>query len=426
MYNTLGTIEVETLSPRSLRVIRDVASIICYIQYASIIIIGIRAVGFNIKRFNFGEDLQELEIDVTDNEEFELTVGVDPNKIGRTLRKSKREIKYFIIENSFILGLISFVIITTIGIVIFLNIEVYNKIYKQSESFRIGNFVDKVNETYYTTFNQKGNIIASTDQMFAVVNINFDNKDAYSHTISLDDINLIANNKIFAPVTTLYQSFVDLGTGYINQVIKANTAVNYIFVFQIDKNIDINKIYLRYRESLTFSSQEVKVQYRKVKLEGTNIDKIATMTTTPFNEILVFKNTPLGDSKMLISNMQIENGFAYDATYCVNSVCAIYKSNITLEYTTTSKMLMRISPIYERDPKTTLYGANTLASLINTYGFIRYTLNNKTYNSELIDKTPNDYIGKDLYYQVPSIVKNASAIDLIIRIRNEEVVYKLK
>jgi hypothetical protein len=126
MYNTLGIIEVETPSPRSLRVIRDVASIICYIQYASIIIIGIRAVGFNIKKFNFGEDLQELEIEVTDNEEFELTVGVDSNKIGRTLRKSKREIKYFVIENAFILILISFAIITTMGITIFLNTKVYN------------------------------------------------------------------------------------------------------------------------------------------------------------------------------------------------------------------------------------------------------------------------------------------------------------
>jgi hypothetical protein len=87
---------------------------------------------------------------------------------------------------------------------------------------------------------------------------------------------------------------------------------------------------------------------------------------------------------------------------------------------------MKISPIYEKDSKANLYESNNLASLIQTYGFVNYKLNGKTYDATLIDKTPNDYIGKDLYYQVPASIKNATAIDLVIRIRNTEVIYKLK
>jgi len=154
IYNTLGVLEVSTISPRSLRIIRDVTSVICYAQYGLILLMAIRAVGFNIKKFNFGEDLEELEIDVSDNEEFELTVGIDSNEIGRRLRRGRRELKYFIVENFFVLSLIFLIVATSVGIIIFLNKEVYNKIYAQSESFKAGYFVNTINNCYYTHVNQ--------------------------------------------------------------------------------------------------------------------------------------------------------------------------------------------------------------------------------------------------------------------------------
>jgi hypothetical protein len=426
IYNTLGTIEVSSIDPRSLRAIRDVTTIVCYIQYAFIILIGIRAVGFNIKKFNFGEDLHELEIDVSDNEEFELTVGIDPNKIGRKLRKSRREIKYFLVENSFILMIISFTIIIALSIIIFLNVEVYNKVYKQSELFRIGNFVNKVTVSYYTNLNQKGEVISSPGTTYVVMNINFDNKDKESHSVTLDNINLITGNKIIKPITTIYQSFADLGVGYVEQVIKAGEQANYIFVFQVDDDIDFNKLYLRYRESLTFNSNGMKAQYRKIKLDGININKVEKVASSAFNDTLSFQNTSLGNTKLKVSDMQIEDNFEYDAVYCINSTCATYKSKITLQYTTTNKTLMRISPEYIRDTKASLYSSNTLSNLIKTYGHIRYTVNNKTYNINIIDETPRDYIGKDLFYQVPTFIKNADIIELVINIRGKQFIYNLK
>ena len=35
----------------------------------------VRGLGFDIKKFNFVKDLHELDIDVTDEEEVELTLG---------------------------------------------------------------------------------------------------------------------------------------------------------------------------------------------------------------------------------------------------------------------------------------------------------------------------------------------------------------
>jgi hypothetical protein len=87
---------------------------------------------------------------------------------------------------------------------------------------------------------------------------------------------------------------------------------------------------------------------------------------------------------------------------------------------------MKLSYEYILDSKVTLSNANSLANLIKTYGLIRYTIGNKTYENILVDKTPVDYNGDDLYYQVPTVTKNAATVDLVIRIRNKEYIYKLK
>src|SRR5690606_5863034 len=87
MYGTFDTLEISSLSSQGLRIVRDVTSVVTYVQYGLIILIAVRAFGFNIKKFNFGEDLQELEIEARDNEEFELTVGIDREKISRGIRR---------------------------------------------------------------------------------------------------------------------------------------------------------------------------------------------------------------------------------------------------------------------------------------------------------------------------------------------------
>jgi hypothetical protein len=88
--------------------------------------------------------------------------------------------------------------------------------------------------------------------------------------------------------------------------------------------------------------------------------------------------------------------------------------------------LLRILGEYNKDADSNLYGSSNLANLIKTYGFIRYTINSKIYTSNIVDETPSDYKGQNLYYQVPASIKNAATIELVIRIRNKELVYKLK
>lgn len=426
IYNTLDVIEVSAISPRSLRITRDVASILCYIQYSMVLLMAIRAVGFNIKKFNFGEDLAELEIDVTDNEEFELTVGIDQDKIGRRLRRGRREFKYFIIENFFVLSLIFLVVVTSFSVVLFLNIEVYNKVYAQSDAFKANYFVNIINNSYFTHLNQRGAKTAPTGKIFVVTKVTFNNKDIYPRQLSLDDINLTSGTNIFSPIITRYQSFLDLGEGYTNQIVQPGEVGTFIFVFEVDETVDFNNIIFRYRESLKISTTRLEAKYKKIRLSGVTLDTITKVRNAKFGEELAFTSSALDNTKLKVNDVQIESQFAYDATSCYNNSCNIVKNNLTLQYTTTQKLLMKLSFDYNKDSKITLGNANTLSDLVRAYGFVRYSGNDKTFSTELVDKTPSNYNGKDLYYQVPSGLKLAEKIELVLRVRDKEFVYNLK
>jgi hypothetical protein len=426
VYNVLDVLEVSAISPRSLRVIRDVSSIVCFIQYFIVLLILIRAVGFNIKKFNFGEDLAELKIDVSDNEEFELTVGVNSNKIGRHLRRGRREFKYFVKENAFILSLISTIIIISTSVIIFLNNEVYNKLYDQGESFKANYFTSTINNCYYTHTNQRGASIAKTGKMFAVISITLNNKDESSHVLDLNDISLVSNEDIYAPNANIYDSFLDLGIGYTNKEIKSGEQSTYIFVFEIDEKTNLDNLVFRYREGLKFSSTRLEAKYKNVKLEGITLDTIRTIDEVNKGEELTFTSSSLNNTKLKINSIDIQSGFKYNATVCINNACSISENYLTLQYTSANKSLMKLTFDYNKDSTINITNGDDLAEIVKYYGFIRYYINNKTYSSELINKTPTDYNGDDLYYQVPTDIVNATKVELIFRIRNKDFIYNLK
>lgn len=426
IYNTLNTIEMIGIDPRSIRIIRDLSTVICYAQYVFVIMIAIRSVGFDIKKFNFGQDLAELEIDISDNEEFELTVGFDPNKIKRGIRKSKREIKYFIIENKFVLGLLMGLLLVITAIIVLLNVSVYNKIYNQEETFRVGQLISKINYSYATDFNQRGVSIAPKGKSFLVVNMTFKNNNTWNIKLNLDNINIFLKDEVFSPIINRYQSFIDLGEGYISQSIKAGSSSTFIFIFEINDDTDLTDLIFRYRESINYGTTKLEAKYKKIKLNCMPITDVKKVNEANIEEELAFTSSPLGNSKLKINNYEIKDTFNYEAMSCYDNTCTPFQGVITVQYTTTSKTLMRLSFNYVKDNAVKVTNTKSLDLLINSYAVIRYIYNNKTYTTQINNKTPNNYHGADLYYETPSALKDASKIQLVITIRDKEFIYNLK
>jgi hypothetical protein len=386
----------------------------------------IRAFGFNIKKFNFGEDLAELEIDVSDNEEFELTVGIDPQKIGRRLRRGKREVRYFVVENFFVLSLISLVLVATLGIGIFLNNQVYNKVHSQFKSFRVNNFIIQANESTFTRINQRGVEIAPDGKIFVISSITFKNVNKNAFKLDLDDINLTSGKQVFSPILSRYQSFLDLGTGYINQIIKSGETRTFIFVFEVDDKVKLNKLIFRYRESLTISPTRLEAKYKRVRLKAKVDDTVTKIDEVKMGEELSFETSSLGKAKLKISGMQVANDFPYEAKACIGKICNVYQTSLTTQYTSEKVTIMKISSNYNKDSKAIVNNIKSLRDLANSFGSIRYRVGSKTYVTELINITPSNYNGKDLYYKVSSGIKEANSIEFVFTIRNKQFIYKLK
>ena len=78
------------LSAKMARMYRDISIIIYLPQYIFVIFVMLRAVGFNLRQFNFQSDLKELEIKSEDSEEVEVGIELDGYKTKRFLRRFKR------------------------------------------------------------------------------------------------------------------------------------------------------------------------------------------------------------------------------------------------------------------------------------------------------------------------------------------------
>ena len=131
-YSGLETIYISSLDAKTTRLYRDLLEIIIIFQYISIAFTLVRGLGFDIKKFNFKEDISELELDITDDEEVELTLG-NTNGLQRKARRQFRELKYYYKENKIFINVIIILAIIFLASTITINKEVINKVYKEKE-----------------------------------------------------------------------------------------------------------------------------------------------------------------------------------------------------------------------------------------------------------------------------------------------------
>ena len=67
----------------------------------------LRGLGFDVKKFNFTKDIQELNLTKEDAEEVEIDVSFNTEAVMRGIRKQKREFGYFLKEyRTFIIGIL--------------------------------------------------------------------------------------------------------------------------------------------------------------------------------------------------------------------------------------------------------------------------------------------------------------------------------
>ncbi|MDD3048790.1 MAG: DUF4352 domain-containing protein [Bacilli bacterium] len=425
--NNLNIMEISTISPQKARVLRDISLIAIVAQYSLLVLVLIRAVGFDIKKFNFGEDLEQLQIEATDDEEFELTVGIDTRSLVRKLRRQKRELKYFFIENIFIISLILTISISIIGISLYLNYQVYNKVYNENESVKIASASLKVLDSYYSKKDYQGNIIAPVGKTYLITKISITNQDDVDLNLKLNNFNIITGNGIYNNIKEKYSYFFDIGKGYNEELVKPLSTNSYILIFLIDESEIDNDPTLRYTQSAYFKSNKLEAKYKKIDLNPESLDQKTTVGTAVLGEKLWLGESLIKDSSLLIKGIEIIDKVEYTATSCILDDCSTYnKSIIADDYDMKTKTLLKIDATIKLDKNISYTGIDNLGELINAFGKVKYTINHKAYYATLTNKTPDDYTDVFTFVQLTSKIKDGKEVKLIITVRNKEYIFSIK
>lgn len=403
---------------------RDLMLIAVIFQINSVFLTIIRATGFDIKHFDFGSDLQELDISERDSEEIEVDLEFDQERIFRNVRKNFRFFKYFYFEHKFIINIFCLIIIG-IGVSFFLyRNKSYSEYYKLGEEFSVGNYTFTVLDSYLLDSDVKGNKLIDDGVILAVrVKIKgYGNKLRFNTGM----VSLKAGDLFYNQYTGYARSLSEMGTLYTNQYLSVDYTT-YMFNFVLSNDQAKRKTYLKINDFDSFINgvSGVKNDYVRLKPIDLRNEKINSFSKKMPGS-LNFEGSFLGNSSLSIDSFEVNNRFSLDYNYCYSSDnCALSKEYIIPKATGNYlKSLIKLSGDFSVDDNLNS-SVNDLYSLLNKFGYINYKIDDKAYskkiNTEIFNVSDNSY-----YIEVPYEVKDASNISFDFKIYDNNYTYILK
>jgi len=236
LFNYMRTFSDSIIDSKTIRLYRDVLLILHLFEFYIIIFMLLRGLGFDIKKFNFSTDIQELKATLEDSEEIEIDTRIDTTNVVRNIRKQGRELGYYYKEFKI------YIIIVLVALSVFLIYKGYNFF---TSKLKIYNENDPIGEIFNITIKDSYYYVDDTDNY---VIINFDiNKHGIRKILNSGLINLTIGRKKYTPDKNICSKFSSLGICYKRQYINENTE-NYIFAYKVDK-LNIQRAYIEYNES---------------------------------------------------------------------------------------------------------------------------------------------------------------------------------
>ena len=381
------SLDSSVYEPLRLVVNRDIILFIYIVNFAFVILSFIRGFGFDIKKFSFDKDKRELNLEESDSEEVEVNVKLEKEDVVNYINKQKRELSYYVKENSLILSIAGGVILLVIILVVYFNFFVINKVYKEGDDVSIGKLIYKVNNSYITNIDKYGKSLEG-DSDFLVISFSIINNQGTGY-LDKQALRIHINDEYYYPINTVCDVFDDIGECYKNQELKVNNSYDFIIAYKITKKH--NKIYL---EILKDKSDEYK--YSKVLLDYKNI-------TREIGSYKITDTIKIKNEEYQINNYEMIDKAEYKYQECVNDKCNDYVKVVSPKVGD-MVLVLDISNLEKLSN-----------SFLNSAFGLKYD-NNTVYGNEIkyLDKHDNK-----LYLSVPSNSKNASNITLTITTREK-------
>lgn len=417
--NTLKSMELSLVEVRILKLIQDIISISVILQSITTVIVAIRATGFNIKKFDFAKDLEELDIETKDNEEFEVNLELETDKYQRKLRRFTRYVKYIYVENKYLFSILICILFAGTCFGIYLNQSIYNKVYSEGETLTTTDFYFNVVETYLTNTDYKGNLI-DPDYSFLIAKVNVRSFSSIGKVLSVGKIALNINENNIYHTIDYKTEFSDLGIYYNDELIY-NSFSTHLLVYKIPNSYVDDKMMIKYFDN----------NYKTIRvgISPNKLDENIKEETHHFEEKTSFMNSVLKNSNLTIQSSELNNEFNVSYNYCVSTDECILSNEIIKPILNTNydKVLIKIKGLLEIDSNLSIERPSKLFEFIEKYGSITYKVGEQQYKitslTQVIPNKIND--SNTIYLEVPINILEASEIKLKIKIRNNIYVYNL-
>ncbi|MBR2833399.1 MAG: hypothetical protein IKE75_03090 [Bacilli bacterium] len=429
-YNVMKNIGNAVLDIRVSKAIRDVTFIVLGVQVLSFIITLLRTVGLDIKRFDFARDLKELEIDVKDNEEFEVAVEFDRNEVKRGFRKIIRDIKYVYFEQRFMINITVLILAIVICFIVVINKNIYSSNVNEGQIFTASGVQFNVENSYLTNTDQDGELITDHDKMLLAVRIDVKKLSQGKKKLNTGIINLEVGNNSYGK-TDKYNGYVDdLGTMYINQDL-TDSFQSYVLVFEIDLDDADKKMKLKINDNVSYVRGEVGAKNTFVKLKPIKLTKKANADSKGYTETINFSGSILGETTLTINKYEIDNKFKVPYNFCLSKDKCIS----SYEYVTPTgtgnvfKTLLKIEGNFDLDENMNIAGITDVYDLFNNFATVYYKLDDKETLSYKVDSKkirPKVATDNSYYIEIDRDIMNAKSIYILFNVRNYSYKYVLK
>jgi len=412
-------LEIGLVDIRTLKLVQDFVTALMIVQALSLIFVIVRATGFDIKNFNFKEDLIDLNIEKDDDEEFEVDLDVDTDKVKRRFRKKIRYTKYIYLENRLLVNTVTLLLSIIIVIFLIINLNTYNKTFKKQQSFKTNEFLINVTNSYLVNQDYKGKII-NEDKQYVVVKIKINKLYGNNMKLKTGRITLNVGNYAYYHTSEPKDNFIDLGNTYLSNEITSD-AKTYLLVFEIPNDIEYKKMILKYRDT---NNRDIKVD-----VTPTNLKNKKELENVNIGETLSLEKSTLGNSNLIINSYEFSDKFKVEYKYCPNDNC--YDSYEYITPTTTNnieKTLLKIKGKLVLDENLGIRNIS-LPKFLQYFAQIKYIKGDvaKIVNVDFKEVKPKKVkLNNEYYVEVPKYILESEKIDLYINIRNNIYTYHLK
>ena len=420
------TIEGTTITAETSRFYRDLSLIAFLPQVILIIIFIFRGLGFNIKKFNFDDDLKEIQIEEQDNEEIEIVLKKDDVKLRRNINRFIREFKYYVKENKFIFSCICIVIF---GIIVFFIFKAFPEIidrdYNQGETFNIENISYKIEDSIVTNLDYNGKKI-SEDKYYVVVKMFIENKSQEDLKLDYNNFRLIIEDTYKYPIKDKGIHFVDYAEDYYSEILKGSSSGTYSMVYVIEKT-ELRKNYkIKIYSGNTMSDNILVGKHSYVTISPPVVNKVSKSSSVKLDEVLSFSDSYLKNTSLKLANVKFTDRYVYDYEQCTKYSCNTYKDIVSVNYMKRDTTLIVLDYSFEIDSTVPFHKySSSINGFIKSFTKLRYLENKQMVETSISNVTPS-LLKDKLVFETTNKILTSEEIEIIFTIRNKEYSVKIK